>query len=90
MFDQASRYAAVATYQVARRDGSVVTAVRSPLPASRALRGWHRRAAEERLDLLAYHYLDDATKAWNLGWANGAVSLEALAAHDLVAIPRPS
>jgi hypothetical protein len=90
MFDQASRYAAMSTYQVTRRDGSVVTAVRSPLPVARPVLGWHQRVADERLDLLASHYLGDATTAWALGWTNGALSLDALGARDLVAIPRPA
>lgn len=88
MFDEASRYAAAGTYQVTRRDGGVVTAVRSPLPAGRPVLGWHRRVADERLDVLAAHYVGDATAAWALGWAAGAVCLDALAARELVAIPR--
>jgi hypothetical protein len=90
MFAEGSRYAKAGTYTVTLPDGTPVTVTRIPLPVEGAALGWHRRTDAERLDLLAYHYLGDATAAWLLGWTNGAVSLDALAAHELVAIPRES
>jgi hypothetical protein len=89
MFTTGSRYLTVGTYQVTLADGTQVTVARSPLPQTTSVLGWHRRAQGERLDLLGYQYLGDATMAWRLGWENGAVVLDALAAHELIAIPAP-
>jgi hypothetical protein len=90
VFSPGSRYANAGTYQVTTADGTVVTATRLPLPDPLPVLGWHRRTSGERLDLLAATYVGDATAAWTLGWTNGAMSLDALAAHELVAIPRPA
>jgi hypothetical protein len=87
MFADGSRYESAGTYTVFLPDGTPVAVTRIPLPAARLVLGAHRRQDSERLDLLAYHYLGDATAAWSLGWANDAMSLDALAAHQLVAIP---
>lgn len=89
MFAPGSRYATAGTYRVTLPDGTIVTVTRLPLPVRPPVRGWHRRAAGERLDLLAWHYAGDATAAWRLGWCSDAMSLDALGAHELVAIPRP-
>jgi hypothetical protein len=88
VFAQNSRYATAGTYTVTLPDGRVATVTRIPLPQQPPTLGWHRRAEAERLDLIAYQYLRDATRAWTLGWSNGAVVLDALAAHELIAIPR--
>jgi hypothetical protein len=88
VFAPGSRYADAGTYQVTTPDGRTVTATRLPLPAPRPALGWFRRSAEERLDLLAAAYAGDPTAAWQLGWTNNAVSLDALAARELVAVPR--
>ncbi len=87
MFAQNSRYAAAGTYPVMLGDGRTVTVTKVPLPQPPPVLGWHRRTEAERLDLIAYQYLGDATRAWTLGWTNGAVVLDALAAHELIAIP---
>ena len=88
MFDAASRYASAGTYQCTRPDGTIVTVAKTPLPESQPILGWHRRTDSERLDLLAFHYLNDATAAYKLGWTNDAMSLDALGSHETVAIPR--
>lgn len=89
MFTPNSRYANAGTYQVPLADGSVVTATRIPLPESRHPIGMHPRAEGERLDLTAYRYLQDPTRFWQLCEANDAVVPDALAQHDLIAIPQP-
>jgi hypothetical protein len=88
MFSSDSRYAGAGTYQVTLGDGSVATATRIPAPVSRAPIGWHRRGPDERLDVIAYRYLKNATWFWQLCETNGSISPDALAAHDLIAIPR--
>jgi hypothetical protein len=87
MFSPTSRYADAGSYQVTLADGSVVTVTRIPALVPRAPIGWHRRADGERLDLIAYHFLKDATRAWQLCEANDAISPDALAVHELIAIP---
>jgi hypothetical protein len=87
MFAPSSRYAAVGTYQVTLADGTVVTVTRIPARPPGQVLGWHRRDAEERLDLVAYRYLGDPTAAWVLCDANNAMVPEALAARDLIGIP---
>jgi hypothetical protein len=88
MFDDRSRYAKAGTYEVRQPDGTLVTVTAIPLPVRPPVLGWHRRLDTERLDLLAFHYLKDATAAWQLGWTNDAMVLGALELHELIAIPR--
>ena len=87
MFFPGSRYANMATYSVTRRDGTLVQAIRLPLPGPALVLGYHRRLAGQRLDLIAAHYLADATAFWQLCDANGTVVPDTLAAADLVGIP---
>jgi hypothetical protein len=87
MFTPTSRYANAPTYQVTMRDGTVATATSIPLPVRRDPIGWHPRAEGERLDLIAYRYLQDPTRFWQLCEANDAVVPDAVALHDLIAIP---
>jgi hypothetical protein len=87
MFASNSRYFPAGTYQVTLPDGTVVTVTRIPLPSSRAPVGWYRRGEGERLDVIAYQFLKDATMTWVLCDANRAMSPDALAAHELIGIP---
>ncbi len=87
MFRPGSRYADAGTYGVTLPDGSVVLVTRTPLRASRSPIGWHRRTDGERLDIIAYQFLKDATKTWELCDTNDAMAPDALAAHDLIGIP---
>ena len=87
MFTPNSRYAQAETYTVTLPDGRVVSAVKIPRPRTPAPRGYHRRQAGERLDLIAYKYLNDATMSWRLCDANNALVPDALAARDLIGVP---
>jgi hypothetical protein len=87
MFFPGSRYQGMATHPVTRPDGSIVQAVKSPLPAPALAMGYHRRLAGQRLDQIASHYLGDATTFWRLCDANNAVIPDGLAAANLVGIP---
>ena len=64
-------------------DGTIAVVTRIPRRAAPAPIGWHRRGEGERLDVIAYQFLGDATAAWALCDANDAMSPDALAAHDL-------
>jgi hypothetical protein len=87
MFFPNSRYVNAGSYAIERRGVSVLVtrfAVR-PRPA---VRGFHRRTETQRLDLIAAHYLGDATAGWRLCDASGTLAPDALGARDLVAIPK--
>jgi hypothetical protein len=87
MFFPASRYRNAATYTARTATGAVVTAVRLPIRSAPAIRGHHPRLDNQRLDLLAAHYLGDATAFWRLCDAGRATTPDALALHDRIAIP---
>jgi hypothetical protein len=88
MFDEKSRYQGLAPYQVTDRRGRTVTVVPVP-PASReTLLGYHLRRQGQRLDHLAFHYLDNAAGFWRICELNDVMSPEALSEVIEIAIPR--
>lgn len=87
MFFPGSRYQNAGTYTVTRADGTTVSVTKTPLPLRSPLRGFHRRLEGQRLDLIAWRYLADATTFWRLCDANKALVPDALATHDLIGIP---
>jgi hypothetical protein len=83
-----SRYEKTGTYTVTWPAGGVVAALRLPLTRPAVVQGYYRRREEgRRLDLIAAHFLKDATAFWQLCDANNAVVPDALAARDLIGIP---
>lgn len=88
MFAPNSRYYQLATYIVTLPNGRTVSVVRCAVRGSQPLAGYHRRVAGDRLDLLAARYLSDPTTFWKLCDANNAPAPDALAAADLIGIPR--
>lgn len=87
MFFPGSRYEKVGTAIVTKADGTIVTVTKLPLPLQNPLLGFHRRLDGQRLDLIASHYLQDATTFWRLCDANNSMVPDALAAHVLIGIP---
>jgi hypothetical protein len=87
MFTPNSRYASSGTYAVTRPDGTRVTATTLSLPTAAPIRGEHTKLDGQRLDLIAAHYLADATTFWRLCDANNSVVPDVLAAHPTIAIP---
>ena len=87
MFNADSRYAGAGTYQVTLPDGTIVTVTSIPRPSAQRPVGWYPRGDDERLDVIAHRFLDDATKAWVLCDANDTLSPDALAAHERIGIP---
>jgi hypothetical protein len=65
----------------------MVTVTRLPLPSNAPILGQHPRQNGQRLDLIAYHFLKDATAFWQLCDANNSVVPDALAMHSLISIP---
>ena len=72
---------------VGRPDGTTVVVAKLPLRLTDPLLGYHRRQRSERLDLLAYHCLSDATTFWRLCDVNNSMVPDALGSADLVGIP---
>lgn len=89
MFNSDSRYANAGTYQVTLADGTIVTVTRIPRPSTQRSVGWYPHTDDERLDVIAYRFLDDATRTWLLCDVNDAMSPDALAAHERIGIPGP-
>jgi hypothetical protein len=87
MFFTNSRYENTGTYTVTQPNGRIVTVTKLPMRSPKPLLGYHRRLEGQRLDLIASHYLKDATTFWQLCDANNAVVPDALAARDLIGIP---
>lgn len=87
MFFPGSRYEKTGIYTITKADGTMVTVTKLPLPVQSPVLGFHRRLEGQRLDLIAAHYLNDATTFWRLCDANNAMVPDALAVHDLVGIP---
>jgi hypothetical protein len=87
MFFPNSRYANAGTYTVRTSTGASINVTRLPVRPRPAVRGFHARDDTQRPDLIASHYLGDATAFWRLCDAGDAVAPDALAARDLIAIP---
>jgi hypothetical protein len=87
VFAANSRYANLGTSTVTLPDGGQVVATILPLPATRPPIGFSRRQGSDRLDLLAYKYLADATAFWKICESNHAMVPDALAARSLIGIP---
>ena len=87
MFFPGSRYQNTGSYMVSRPDGATVVVAKLPLRLTDPLLGYHRRQRSERLDLLAYHFLSDATTFWRLCDVNNSMVPDALGSADLVGIP---
>jgi hypothetical protein len=87
MFFDNSRYAGAGTYVVTLPDGRLVTATKIPLPTRPRIIGFHPRLDGQRLDLIAFRYLADATAFWQLCNANNSISPDALGQHRDVGIP---
>lgn len=87
MFFSGSRYEKVGMTTVTKADGTIVRVTKLPLPLQNPLLGFHRRLDGQRLDLIASHYLQDATTFWRLCDANNSMMPDALSVHDLIGIP---
>ena len=88
MFDENSRYARAATLTVKDRRGRTVQVVTAPAPPVQELAGYHVLKEGQRLDHLAFKYLDDADAFWRIAELNDAMQAEWLTEAREVAIPR--
>jgi hypothetical protein len=87
MFDPLSRYFDVDTYQLRDHRGRIVTVVAVPDAPAQAVAGYHVLRQGQRLDHLAFKYLDDGSGFWRIAEANDAMTAEQLTEASELAIP---
>jgi hypothetical protein len=87
MFDPMSRYAKLPTYARVDRRGRVVAVVPVPPPPVDALLGIHVLRQGERIDHLAFRYLDNPAGFWRICEMNGVMLAEAITEMPQIAIP---
>jgi len=87
MFDQKSRYAKLETYTAKDRRGRAVTVVSVPKAPQEVLLGIHIMRQGQRIDHLAWKYLDDPAGFWRMCELNDVMLPEALTEAPEVAIP---
>jgi hypothetical protein len=66
MFDPLSRYVNVQGYTATDRRGRQVLVIPAPDKPDQALLGLHRRVQGQRLDHLAFQYLNDPAGYWRI------------------------
>jgi hypothetical protein len=87
MFDPKSRYVALTPYTTRDHRGRTVAVVPVPPPPADVLLGVHVLRQGERIDHLAFRYLDNPAGFWRLAEFNGALLAEALTEQREIAIP---
>lgn len=87
MFDKKSRYAKLETYEVTDRRGRTVVVVPTPPAPNQTELGNHIMKQGQRLDHLAYKYLDDSSGFWRICELNDVMLPEALTEAREIAIP---
>lgn len=87
MFSPNSRYAALTPYTVRDRRDRLVSVVPVPPAPPEQLLGYHVLRQGQRLDHLAYKYLNDATTYWRVCELNDVMYPEQLTETSEIAIP---
>ena len=87
IFDAKSRYAALAVYMVNDRRGRTVAVVPVPDRPLQPLLGFHRLREGQRLDHLAFHYLEDPAGFWRICELADVMLPDALAEAREIPIP---
>jgi hypothetical protein len=88
VFNIRSRYAKLEPYQVVDHRDRTVLVVPVPDAPSQSLLGIHLRKQGQRVDHLAYRYLDDAAGFWRICELNDVMLAETLSEAREVQIPR--
>jgi hypothetical protein len=87
MFDTKSRYAQLKSYHVKDHRGRTVSVVPVPEAPTQTLLGYHVLREGQRLDHLAYKYLDDAAGYWRIAELNDVMQAQTLSEAEEIAIP---
>jgi hypothetical protein len=87
MFDPKSRYVKLTTYAKQDHRGRTVAVVPIPAPPADVLLGIHVLRQGERLDHLAFRYLEDPAGYWRIAEFNGVMLAEALTEQPEISIP---
>jgi hypothetical protein len=88
MFDDKSRYKEAQTCQRTDRRGRNVTVTGTPPAAQENFLGYHLRIQGQRLDHMAYRYLNNGAGFWRICDLNDVMLPEALSEASEIAIPR--
>ncbi len=88
MFDEKSRYASLETYTVTDCRGRIVAVVPVPDAPEEVSIGLHILRQGQRIDHLAYKYLDDQAGYWRICELNDVMLPEALTEAQEISIPR--
>ena len=88
MFDNKSRYKKQQTYQRKDWRGRTVATIPVPVAADEEFVGYHLRKQGQRVDHMAFRYLDNAAGFWRICQLNGVMLPEALSEASDIAIPR--
>lgn len=88
MFDDKSRYKGLSKYQRTDRQGRTVSVVPVPEQKSETFRGYHQRIQGQRLDHMAYKYIDNPAGFWRISHLNDVMLPEALSEASAIAIPK--
>ncbi len=88
MFDDKSRYADLETYTVTDCRGRTVAVVPVPDAPEEVSIGLHILRQGQRIDHLAYKYLDDPAGYWRICELNDVMLPEALTEAQEISIPR--
>jgi hypothetical protein len=87
MFDDKSRYADLETYTVTDPRGRTVAVVPVPDAPAEVSIGLHILRQGQRIDHLAYKYLDDPAGYWRICELNDVMLPEALTEAQEISIP---
>ncbi|MFW6174255.1 MAG: hypothetical protein ACOC5K_00555 [Chloroflexota bacterium] len=88
MYDKKSRYYSLETYEVSDGRGRAVRVVPVPEPPAEERLGVHLREQGQRLDHLAWKYLNDGAGFWRICELNDVMLPESLSEAREVAIPQ--
>ena len=87
MFDDKSRYKKQEQYTVKDRRGRTVPVVSVPAAPAPRIIGYHLLKQGQRVDHLAFKYLDNPAGFWRIAEANDKMLPEALTEQTEIAIP---
>lgn len=88
MFEKKSRYAKQTVHEAVDSRGRTVSIVLPPDKPKQTLLGFHQRKQGQRIDHMAYKYLQDYQGFWRIAEMNNAMHSEQLSEKSEIAIPK--